>query len=172
MTFRKRNSAVVGIAPGSNSQTSTVSSVTPSGCRASPVDGRPTTSSGTQSLDELLAGHGAIPLGTSVILQENGTADYSGVFSRYFAAEGIAQGHHVHILGAGEQWVSHLPAVASTSEEDDRRSRVSKTERMNIAWRYDSLAKQSPRTSITSNGTHQGEKVHNHIFRRSSSNPA
>ncbi|EAQ87965.1 hypothetical protein CHGG_04584 [Chaetomium globosum CBS 148.51] len=48
------------------------------GIRPSPLDGRPTTSTGTSSLDQLLAGHGGLPLGTCLLVEEQGTTDFSG----------------------------------------------------------------------------------------------
>lgn len=99
MSFRKR--AVVIGQSGSNSTpfSSTAANKTlPAGLRPSPLDGRLTTSTGTHSLDSLLAGHAGLALGTSLLIEEHGTTDFAGYLARYFAAEGVVQGHQVHVL--------------------------------------------------------------------------
>ena len=125
---------------GANANTPTAASkpTTLPGIRPSPVDGRPTTSTGTASLDAVLAGHGGLPLGNSLLVEESGTTDYAGILLRYYAAEGILQGHKIHVLGAGEFWTRELPGL-STGREGKRIGNIEKTERMKIAWRYERL---------------------------------
>ena len=108
------------------------------GIRPSPVDGRPTTSTGTASLDAVLAGHGSLPLGNSILVEESGTTDYAGILLRSYAAEGILQGHKIHVLGAGEFWTRELPGL-STGREGKTTNNSEKTEKMKIAWRYERL---------------------------------
>lgn len=146
MAFRKRN---VGISR-SISESDSVSSplTTPSaslaslpGVRPSPIDGRPTTSTGTPSLDAILAGHAGLALGSSILIEESGTTDFAGALLRYYAAEGIVQGHTVHVVGVGEQWGRELPGlvgVSGSGTDDDRPGREKK-EKMKIAWRYERL---------------------------------
>lgn len=137
------------------------------GVRPSPIDGRPTTSTGTASLDGILAGHGGLALGTSLLLGEEGTTDFAGVLLRYYAAEGLVQGHAVHIVGAREPWLEGLPGLAvepssSSSGGGESRGPRSTTssssgsggggggvgargppaagENLKIAWRYSALA--------------------------------
>ena len=113
MSFRKRNiglgrtenTEVAGSSTAASREHSTPTAQdTPSthptlpGTRPSPVDGRLTTSTGTPTLDTLLAGHVGLALGHSIILEENGTTDYTGSLLKYYAAEGIVQGHTVHIV--------------------------------------------------------------------------
>ncbi|KAK4176993.1 Elongator complex protein 4 [Triangularia setosa] len=112
----------------------------PPGVRPSPLDGRPTTSTGTASLDQLLAGHSGLPLGTCLLVEEQGTTDFSGILLRYYAAEGLVQGHQVHLVGYPPQWKRNLPGLA----EPDSKSKPSQPppaqeERMKIAWRYEAL---------------------------------
>ncbi|EFX04175.1 elongator complex protein 4 [Grosmannia clavigera kw1407] len=121
------------------------------GARPSPFDGRPITSTGTASLDVLLAGYGGLLLGHSLLVQEQGTTDFAGVLLRAFAAEGLVQGHHVHVLGFGHGWEAELPGIASTSSS---RKPVPDADRMKIAWRYEGLsarpgAGRSPAGPIT-----------------------
>ena len=117
-------------------------SIIPSGTRPSPADGRLTTSTGTPSLDGLLAGHAGLPLGHSVLIEETGTSDYAGALLRCYAAEGVVQGHHVHVVGASPAWLRDLPGVVEGQGE--RHSRDAKrsdgeAERMKIAWRYEKM---------------------------------
>jgi elongator complex protein 4 len=149
MSFRKRNvgltstalppaSPGVGLSlpPASVQQASQIP-----GVRLSPLDGRSTTSTGTQSLDDLLAGHAGLVLGNSLLIEESGTTDYAGILLRYYAAEGVLQGHQVHVVGVGEQWRKDLPGPSdvgiSNSKEDA--IKLMDKEKMKIAWRYERL---------------------------------
>lgn len=151
MSFRKRN---VGLSSGASINPDATSVPTPKtvpsspGLRPSPLDGRLTTSTGTPTLDGLLAGHAALPMGTSVLVEENGTTDYAGALLRYFAAEGLVQGHQVHVVGVPEQWGRELPGLVATDGKGEKDSRA--TEKMKIAWRYERLGQ--PGTNTTSRG--------------------
>ncbi|KAI9683578.1 MAG: hypothetical protein M1829_004881 [Trizodia sp. TS-e1964] len=152
MSFRKRN---VGISspsllraspnPASNAPAARQVSLPPErvdspvqipGVRPSPIDGRPTTSTGTASLDYLLAGHGGLALGCSLLIEESGTTDFGGALLRYYAAEGVVQAHQIHVFGVGPNWGRELPGLLGPADdgEDGRRK-----ERMKIAWRYERL---------------------------------
>ncbi|AEO55180.1 hypothetical protein MYCTH_2298732 [Thermothelomyces thermophilus ATCC 42464] len=110
------------------------------GIRPSPLDGRPTTSTGTSSLDQLLAGHGGLPLGTCLLIEEQGTTDFSGILLRYYAAQGLVQGHHVHLVGYPPEWRHQLPGVAAPgSKVWPAQSAPAPEEKMKIAWRYEAL---------------------------------
>ncbi|KAI2277908.1 Elongator subunit elp4 [Ophidiomyces ophidiicola] len=138
MSFRRRNIGLsTGIPRGSSSSISSgQGEPTPLGLRPSPVDGRQTTSTGTSTLDNLLAGHGGLALGTSLLIEENGTTDYAGALLRYYAAEGIVQEQHLHVIGFGPPWAATLPGLTGASETADEKP---KNERMKIAWRYERL---------------------------------
>lgn len=138
MAFRKRNIALSRT--GSETQpptapTSPNSIQAPHGVRPSPIDGRPTTSTGIPSLDAILAGHAGLPLGNSLVIGESGTTDYAGALLRFYAAEGVVQGHRVHVVGMGEVWGRELPGLV-VGKEDERKE---KGEKMKIAWRYEGL---------------------------------
>lgn len=152
MSFRKRNVVIGTPNTTSSSPVARQDKTLAPGVRPSPLDGRLTTSSGTSSLDQLLAGHNGLPLGTSLLIQEAGTTDFGGTLLRYFSAEGLAQGHHVHVLGYGETWWRELPGL----DADDKASKSSRKDtaaddRMKIAWRYEALGNSSPR-NIPSRG--------------------
>ncbi|OAL37164.1 hypothetical protein AYO20_03642 [Fonsecaea nubica] len=138
MSFRKRNVGLSGStrSEGSAVQSSAKDRVHLPGVRPSPVDGRPTTSTGTASLDALLAGHSGLALGSTILIEESGTTDYAGALLRFYAAEGLLQGHHVHVVALPEQWGRELPGAVGESEKKET---PAETEKMKIAWRYESL---------------------------------
>ncbi|KFY97552.1 hypothetical protein V500_02022 [Pseudogymnoascus sp. VKM F-4518 (FW-2643)] len=157
MSFRKRNVVVSspgGVAPPPSAAEKNVIP----GVRPSPIDGRPTTSTGTRSLDSLLGGHAGLPLGTSLLIEESGATDFSGALLRYYAAEGVLQGHCVHVLGVDDSWARELPGVqASTSMSTGKSGQNAAAEKMKIAWRYERLGEfgkdrqSGPQTSTGSN---------------------
>ncbi|KAK6067779.1 paxneb protein [Seiridium cupressi] len=127
------------------------------GLRPSPLDGRPTTSTGTASLDTLLAGHSGLPMGTSLLIEEHGTTDFAGILLKYYAAEGLVQGHQVHVLGMHEGWKTELPGILADSKSSGK-PETAGGDKMKIAWRYESLGSVgAPRdTQQRSSGTHTG----------------
>lgn len=147
MAFRKRNVPLSRTEqkPGSPSappSTEPLAAEVPQvipGVRPSPVDGRPTTSTGTPSLDAILAGHAGLPLGNSIFLGEQGTTDYAGALLRFYAAEGVVQGHRVHVVGMGEAWGRELPGLSEKGENGKKRPISAEEEKMKIAWRYEGL---------------------------------
>lgn len=146
MSFRKRN---IGLSTGADRTPTSNSPVLPQranpllpttpGVRPSPDDGRPTTSTGSPSLDNLLAGHGGLPLGKILLLEENGTTDFAGALLRYYAAEGVVQDQRIHVIGIPEQWSRTLPGLVGPAHAADEKSDKRKGERMKIAWRYERL---------------------------------
>lgn len=126
------------------------------GARPSPFDGRPITSTGTASVDQLLAGYGGLVLGHSILIQELGTTDFSSVLLRAYAAEGLVQGHHVHVLGFGPGWRTELPGILSPSSGSSRSAKAKEAadnDKMKIAWRYEALsARPTANTTNTKPG--------------------
>lgn len=138
MSFRKRN--VVVAQPGSSGQGASVAEKAPvPGVRLSPLDGRLTTSTGTRSLDSLLAGHAGLVLGTSLLIEESGTTDFGGALLRYYASEGIVQAQHVHVLGMNEAWGRELPGLSEEGSLTKSEGKRSSDDKMKIAWRYERL---------------------------------
>lgn len=83
------------------------------------------------------------------MIEESGTTDYAGALLRFYAAEGVVQGHKVHVVGMGEVWGRELPGI-SEGKEDKRREGKERAEKMKIAWRYEGLVQfESARGSPT-----------------------
>jgi len=137
MSFRKRN--VVIAQPGNAAPVSKEEKASVLGVRPSPLDGRATISTGTRSLDNLLAGHAGLVLGTSLLIEESGTTDFGGALLRYYGAEGVVQGHHVHCLGVGESWSRELPGIAAVEKSPRTEDKKLAEDKMKIAWRYERL---------------------------------
>lgn len=137
------------------------------GARPSPYDGRPITSTGTASVDQLLAGYGGLVLGHSLLVEEQGTTDFASVLLRAYAAEGLVQGHHVHVLGVGAGWRAELPGLASASSSSSRSKHAqdATSDKMKIAWRYEALAPRP--TANPQRGPAQGTAPYKYLTNRS-----
>lgn len=158
MSFRKRN---IGLSPGvdrtavPNAATQPAAPESTPGIRPSPDDGRPTTSTGTRSLDNLLAGHAGLPMGKLLLVEENGTTDFAGALLRYYAAEGVIQEQKIHVVGVPEQWGRSLPGLIGSAESlDEKRSDRRKDDRMKIAWRYERLGEFGAGVAGSRDGEH------------------
>ncbi|GAO49559.1 PAXNEB-domain-containing protein [Saitoella complicata NRRL Y-17804] len=140
----------------------------PSGVRPSALNGTLTTSTGCPSLDAVLNGLGGLPLGSSLLVLESGTTDFSGSLARNFAAEGVLQGHGVCSVGVGEGWVGELPGEVGA----DTREKKEMKERMQIAWRYNNLGefgtgikeRERVRTTTAEDGVAAVEEVYCHSY--------
>ncbi|KAK5657713.1 hypothetical protein OQA88_2785 [Cercophora sp. LCS_1] len=140
-TFTKRNTVLSAARPGQAAGHAKTEKPLASGVRPSPLDGRPTTSTGTSSLDQLLAGHGGLAMGTCLLIEEQGTTDFSGILLRYYAAEGLVQGHQVHLVGFPVEWKHQLPGLAALhpKAKTTQSTAAAPEEKMKIAWRYEAL---------------------------------
>jgi len=142
MAFRKRN---VAIGRPANTQYGDPVEKSAPGLRPSPITSQPVTSTGTPSLDDLCGGHSGLPLGTSVFIEESGTTDFAGALLKFYAAEGITQGHVVHVVGVGDGWVRELPGLADERNSRKTSAKSSEEEKMRIAWRYQNLGQAGER---------------------------
>jgi elongator complex protein 4 len=157
MAFRKRNVGI-GRQPVSPASPVAVEAPTPveqlPGVRPSPLTSHPVTSTGAPSIDGLLGGHGGLALGSSLLIGEHDTTDFAGALLRYYAAEGLLQGHVVHIVGVGEGWVRELPGLADArymrKQEQEKATDTDKAaqDRMKIAWRYERLGQTGERGAL------------------------
>jgi elongator complex protein 4 len=74
-----------------------------------------------------------------VLIEESGTTDFGAALLRYYAAEGVVQGHNVHVLGMNESWGRELPGLSGGEGSGKREETRGSDERMKIAWRYERL---------------------------------
>ena len=106
------------------------------------------TSTGTPSLDDLLGGFAGLPLGASLLLGESGTTDNASTLLRCYAAEGLLQGHVVHVIGVSRDWIHLLPGLVGPADGESRSQSArlgpldeanmeKHEEQMKIAWRYE-----------------------------------
>lgn len=161
MSFRKRN-AVISASPSTQATSPARSQTTQiAGLRPSPLDGRLTTSTGTASLDGILAGHAGLPLGSTLLVEERGTTDFSGILLKYYAAEGLVQGHQVHVLGYPDAWEYELPAVSTKPEGSSTKPSSQSEDKMKIAWRYEGI---SSRNAPSSNSDDPTKAVFCHTY--------
>ncbi|CAR23625.1 Elongator subunit ELP4 [Lachancea thermotolerans CBS 6340] len=133
------------------------------GIRPSPATSQPATSTGCRDLDKTL-GHMGLPIGQTLLIQEQGTTDFSSVLVKCFAAQGIVHNRvegsnafvhgntHLVVLTLNQFFAKELPGVYQGSRKDVKRSKVSLTESkitvqntlesgaapkdLKIAWRY------------------------------------
>lgn len=152
MAFRKRNIPLNKPPTAPSTSASNPPAQAPPGTRPSFLTSHPTTSIGSPSLDGLLGGHGGLVLGSSLLVEESGTTDFAGAVCKYFAAEGVCQGHVVHLVGVGEGWVGNLPGVAEGRSGKERGGESvaggeggEETGKMKIAWRYERLGQAGER---------------------------
>jgi hypothetical protein len=148
MSFRKRSMPLTNTAnppssssPGSSTSTAPVKQPTAPGVRTSPSFSVPTTSTGLSSLDALLRLGAGLALGSSIVIEEDGTTDYAGAILRCFASEGVLQGHKVFVASM-EQWGAGLPGEVVEKQKREKiidKDQVAADERMKIAWRYERM---------------------------------
>lgn len=144
MAFRKRNQAL-GSAARVVAAADLPSKEEIAGIRPSSLTSHPVTSTGTPSLDSLLGGHGGLALGSGLLIEESGTTDFAGALLRFYAAEGVCQGHVIHLVGVGESWTRELPGVAEERPSARKEKAAVDDEKMKIAWRYESLGQTGER---------------------------
>ncbi|KAK9234879.1 Elongator complex protein 4 [Lipomyces kononenkoae] len=152
MSFRKRNTPIVSTQtppksyqspspnePVSGSQSTRSSTLLPSYI---------THSTGTASLDKLLL-HGGQPLGTSLLVIEDGATDFASVIARCYASQGIANSDVVVAVGTHPRWGLELPAPVEDTKVDKKSPLFpSETARdLKIAWRYKKSSVDSPTLS-------------------------
>lgn len=160
MAFRKRNIPVGRSSAASSPAHEVALENAPApGVRPSPLTSHPTTSTGTPSLDGLLGGHAGLALGSSLLVEESGTTDFAGALLKYYAAEGICQGHVLHVVGVGEGWVRELPGVAEEKSSSKKTSNAADEEKMKIAWRYERLGQAGERGALRASTIHSRKKI-------------
>ncbi|SCU87921.1 LAFA_0E09626g1_1 [Lachancea sp. 'fantastica'] len=109
------------------------------GVRPSPATSQPSTATGCQDLDKVL-GHMGLPLGQSLLIEEQSATDFSSVLVKTFAAQGIVHNRtegpnsvekgntHLVVLTLNPFFAKELPGIYQGSKRDVKRSKVSSAE--------------------------------------------
>jgi elongator complex protein 4 len=114
-----------------------------------------TISTGTATLDALLSPSSGLPISSALLVEEDGTGNYSGVVLRQYVSEGVVQGDNVWIGGVGENWWRGVPALAKQDKNAKTTDTAKEIEnKMKIAWRYGVNEPKALNTAPTAESTH------------------
>lgn len=111
-------------------------------------------STGTKDVDTILV-HGGLPTGCSLLIEEDGSTDFSGVLVKNYVSEGIVQNrrcgkivNHCIVVGMEENFGNELPDVYAGNSKERKKKLVQEQEgkmsvsninagnELKIAWRY------------------------------------
>ena len=116
----------------------------------------PCMSTGTKDIDTILV-HGGIPMDNMILIEEDGSTDFSGVLVKYFVSEGIIQNrlvgngkilNHCIVIGMDSIYGNELYNIyAGNSKERKKKlvkeqegklsvSNINANNELKIAWRY------------------------------------
>lgn len=154
LTGRMQNMRVSGgpttIAPGSTAPHSEMGTVRDEensvllnhpGIRPSPLSGTFVTSTGCEDLDKVLT-HMGLPLGHSMLVEEEGTTEFNSILAKIFAAQGIVYNRlasggkttggsndngntHLIVLSFYQMFAKELPGLYKGSKKDIKKSKIS-----------------------------------------------
>lgn len=133
------------------------------GIKPSPATSQPTTSTGSHDFD-LLLGHTGLPLGQSLLVEEEGTTEFALMLSKLFGAQGIAHNRlekplgdntHIIVITNNPSLIKEFPGLYKGNNRETKRSkidaesqkisvenlshsrgRLSRSDDLKIAWRY------------------------------------
>ncbi|CAI4054386.1 hypothetical protein SUVZ_16G1860 [Saccharomyces uvarum] len=111
------------------------------GIRPSPATSQPTTSTGSGDLDNIL-GHMGLPLGNSLLVEEQTTTEFHSILSKLFAAQGIIHNRitdgsadktrkgdtHVIVLSLNQMFAKELPGIYKGSRKQVKKNLISEEE--------------------------------------------
>ena len=117
------------------------------GIRYSSSRGGRVISSGTPTLDSLLSSYGGIPLGSMVLVEEQGTTDFASVIMRCAASQGVVFDQPVWVGGVDRPWNFDCPGISTSSA---KRTATSSDSELRIAWRYGDFNKSGSRARDSS----------------------
>lgn len=145
-------------------------------------------SSGTSDFDKVLQ-HNGIPLGSLMLLEEDGTTDFTSRLIKVFLSEGVIQNRleelnkkhltHSIVIGMQPQWSAELPGLYLGSSKDRKKQLVKDQEGklsvsnvvnsnqndMKIAWRYGLQKKtDNNNNTTTTNNDNDNYPYFNHQF--------
>jgi elongator complex protein 4 len=117
----------------------------PMGTRPSLHNAQLLISTGVPSMDTLIGG--GLPVGATLLIEEDVYQMYSQLLMKYFIAEGVMCGHDIMICGpsADDNIIEDLPAATGIDKDHImpllEEEEESGTTEMKIAWRYQDLPK-------------------------------
>ncbi|ODV93269.1 hypothetical protein PACTADRAFT_82620 [Pachysolen tannophilus NRRL Y-2460] len=159
------------------------------GVKPSILTSQPTVSTGSSELDKIL-GHQGLPLGCSMLIEENGTTDFATVLVKKFCSQGIVQNRlnnkdqnntYLIVVGMDSSWGKNLPGLYKGSLKDQKKSKIVEAESklsvsnlvnkplpkrendLKIAWRYGHLNKDDPE-AIKIHNSSSAYPDYNHQF--------
>ncbi|AET40926.1 Elongator subunit ELP4 Ecym_7073 [Eremothecium cymbalariae DBVPG len=109
------------------------------GIRPSPATSQQTTSTGSQDVDKLL-GHMGLPLGQSLLIEEQTTTDFASILAKSFASQGVIHNRveggnamkngntHLVLFTLNKNYARELPGVFKGSKKEVKRSKISEEE--------------------------------------------
>jgi elongator complex protein 4 len=111
-------------------------------------------STGTKDIDTVLI-HGGLPTNCSLLIEEDGSTDFSGVLMKSYISEGIIQNrksgkivNHCIVVGMDNQFGNELPDVYAGNKKERKKkfvqeqegklsvSNINSNNELKIAWRY------------------------------------
>ncbi|GMM32866.1 Elongator subunit [Saccharomycopsis crataegensis] len=134
------------------------------------ITSQPTISTGTSDIDKLIL-HGGLPVGTSLLLEETGSTDYSSILLKFFAAQGIVHNRiedpnlknttncHVIVIGGGNvaSWVKELPGVYKGSRKELKKKKIRENEsKLSV---QNIINNQEPANPTTTNSVNPNLKI-------------
>lgn len=125
------------------------------GVRPSSITSQATVSTGSADLDKIL-GHQGLTLGSSMLIEEHGTTDFSSVLMKSFASQGIVHNRldpkvsntHIIVLSSNNGWGKELPGIYKGSSRDIKKNRIIENEqKVSVQNLLDTTEKKQPRVS-------------------------
>ncbi|KAH3684884.1 hypothetical protein WICPIJ_004146 [Wickerhamomyces pijperi] len=152
--------------------------------KPSSLNSSPTISTGIPDLDKLMGHQAGMPLGSSLLIEENGSTDFSGIILKSFGSQGIihnrldAQSPNTHlvVLTLNTNWAKELPGLYKGNSKQRKKMAIKENEDklsvqnlinkpdkdLRIAWRYGindakkrELEKSAAEDDIYKNFNHQ-----------------
>ncbi|OWB71354.1 hypothetical protein B5S31_g1040 [[Candida] boidinii] len=105
------------------------------GIKPSILTSMPCVSTGSNDLDKVL-GHQGLPVGTSLLIEENGTTDFATTLLKLYLSQGLIQNRlipskqntHEILVGMDQNWSRSLPGLYKGSSKDRKKQTVKEHE--------------------------------------------
>lgn len=108
------------------------------GVRPSPASSQPTTSTGCSDLDKVL-GHMGLPIGTSLLIKEQGSTEFNSILVKLMCAQGIVHNRieednsnktrrgntHLIVLSLNQSLGKEIPGIYKGSKKEVKKSKIS-----------------------------------------------